>query len=154
MFDLSVPEWTEQRINLLKSMHRMHRNMDHMMRVLGVSKNAITGKLSRLGLTRRMKDEPAPLPKRFIARPKDPPNVHLSQLPDLKCKNIALTDLTLQHCRWPLDLYVSDVEVICPPFQHSCGTAHDIPVFCGLTRIGGSVYCPAHDRIAHPRTIR
>jgi hypothetical protein len=113
-----------------------------------ISRNAVIGKISRMGLdfSKRRTGEfkpKEPKPRIRIRKPQTAPersqhwwkatepkvDVPLPDIPEvvLEPRNIALADLEPHHCRYPVET---------DPF-----------LFCGHQRDGDEPYCPAHCRL-------
>ena len=72
----NAPTWTEERIELLKSHFAAGLTCREIAAEIGVSRNAVIGKLSRLNLTRDGSDEPRRAARKDVAkgpRPKTAP---------------------------------------------------------------------------------
>lgn len=111
--------WSEERIRLLKKLWLQGKSTVEIGRALGISKNAVVGKVHRLELNAR----PSPI------RPdikEEQPIVRKGN------KKIRLMDLKMNSCRWPL----GD-----PKEEDFC--------FCGKTCTTGKPYCPEHCKIAY-----
>lgn len=142
------PTWTEERLELLKSRFAEGLTCREIADDIGVSRNAVIGKLSRLNLTRERGGE-APRPAR-----KDAPKgrrrgsvprlqyrilqaVYAEPLPadDEPIANghcCSLLELSEERCRWPIST---------PGAEDFC--------FCGNTPVEGLPYCPGHSRLAY-----
>lgn len=122
------PSWTPERVEQLKALRRDNFSASEIAaRLGGVSRNAVLGKLSRLGLTQQ-------LPSRVGTQRGGRPRIKAAKLPLVtECFNdlvlarrpIALMDLERHHCRWPV------------------GTGS-----CGANKIDGKSYCGHHLRKA------
>lgn len=112
--------WTEERIKLLKKLWMQGRSTVEIGRALGISKNAVVGKVHRLELTAR------PSPIRTDAKNAPKTTVHREK------KQISLMDLKLSSCRWPMG------DPKDPGFH-----------FCGAQSIPGKPYCAEHTKIAY-----
>jgi GcrA cell cycle regulator len=143
------PTWTEERLELLKSRFAAGLTCREIADDIGVSRNAVIGKLSRLNLTRERGGE-APRPAR-----KDAPKgrrrgsvprlqyrilqaVYAEPWPAADDEPIAnghccsLLELSEERCRWPIST---------PGADDFC--------FCGNTPVEGLPYCPGHSRLAY-----
>lgn len=110
--------WTDERIKLLKKLWQNGTSTVEIGRALGISKNAVVGKVHRLELPPR----PSPLKsegKKPLKRP-------------VKVGHVALMDLKLTSCRWP----IGDPKD--PDFH-----------FCGEQSVTGKPYCQEHCKIAY-----
>jgi GcrA cell cycle regulator len=133
------PTWTAERIELLKSRFAAGLSCREIAADIGVSRNAVIGKLSRLHLTRETTGEarrPArkPVPKQqqqmlqqLYAAP--PPMAGEAPIDD--GRRCSLFELSEARCRWPI----------------SSPGAADFG-FCGNPPVAGLPYCPGHTRLA------
>ncbi|HEY1637158.1 MAG TPA: GcrA family cell cycle regulator [Rhizomicrobium sp.] len=138
--------WTDERVDQLKSLWTEGLSASQIARALGgVTRNAVIGKVHRLGLAGRA------TPNR-IDRPRLPsaPRLHLRsrepELPVVEEEPIKLEDgsfvgvmaINDRMCRWPIG-------------DPSAEEFH----FCGRNPKTGSPYCEAHARKAYqPQQIR
>jgi GcrA cell cycle regulator len=138
--------WTDERVDQLKSLWTEGLSASQIARALGgVTRNAVIGKVHRLGLAGRA------APTR-IDRPRLPsaPRLHLRsrepELPVVEEEPIKLEDgsfvgvmaINDRMCRWPIG-------------DPSAEEFH----FCGRNPKSGSPYCDAHARKAYqPQQIR
>ena len=142
------PTWTAERIELLKSRFEAGLSCRQIAADIGVSRNAVIGKLSRLNLSRedgvgerlprRTSDPQAPRPRRAsqrqllrALRPVLPPEPELCG--EHRC---SLLELSEENCRWPISDLGPDVW------------------FCGNPRAKGFAYCAGHARIAYQTSSR
>jgi GcrA cell cycle regulator len=131
--------WTPERIELLKSGFEAGLSCRQIADDIGVSRNAVIGKLSRLHLTRQKTGE-APRPARKPApklqqqmldlRYAAPPAA--DDAPIQSGHGCSLFELSEQKCRWPIST---------PGAEDFC--------FCGNTPVEGLPYCPGHTRLAY-----
>jgi GcrA cell cycle regulator len=139
--------WTDERIELLKSHFAAGLSCRDIAGEIGVSRNAVIGKLSRLNLTRESSGD-APRPARKDAakqrRAKTVPRLQYQLLqalygepapddepiPNGRC--CSLLELSEQRCRWPIST---------PGAADFC--------FCGNTPVEGLPYCAGHTRLAY-----
>lgn len=130
--------WTDDRLALLKEGFDAGLSCRDIAATLGLSRNAVIGKLSRLALTRDRppgapRDQDAPKPRR--ARVFGPPRLvrALRAAPPADALDDAcgcsFMDLAPDQCRWPL----ATTELR----------------FCGGLRSEGLSYCPGHARLAY-----
>ena len=138
--------WTDERIEQLKSLWTEGLSASHIAKVMGggISRNAVIGKVHRLGLAGRVT---APRSER-IRLPSAPRHVrhHIPEPPVIEEDPIVLEDgsfatvLTINDrmCRWPIgDPAESEFH------------------FCGRKPKMGSPYCEAHARKAYqPQQLR
>ncbi len=142
------PTWTAERIELLKSRFEAGLSCREIADGIGVSRNAVIGKLSRLNLTRQ-KTGDAPRPARKDAakreRLKTVPRRQYRMLlrlygeepaagdePIHNGRCCSLLELSEQHCRWPIST---------PGAADFC--------FCGNMPLDGLPYCAGHTRLAY-----
>jgi GcrA cell cycle regulator len=142
------PTWTDERVELLKSCFAAGLSCRNIAYEIGVSRNAVIGKLSRLNLTRE-NGRDAPRPARRNAakgqRPKAVPRLQYRMLKALygdpqpaadepihngHC--CSLLELSEERCRWPIST---------PGAADFC--------FCGNTPLEGLPYCAGHHRLAY-----
>jgi GcrA cell cycle regulator len=139
--------WTDERIELLKSHFAAGLSCREIAGEIGVSRNAVIGKLSRLNLTREDSGD-ARRPARKVAakerRAKTVPGLQYQMLltvygepapddapiPNGRC--CSLLELSEQRCRWPIST---------PGAADFC--------FCGNTPVEGLPYCAGHTRLAY-----
>jgi GcrA cell cycle regulator len=143
------PTWTTERLELLKIRFEAGLSCREIAADIGVSRNAVIGKLSRLNLARE-KNSDGPRPSRKKAekagRLPTPPRVQYEMLmafysgqplvtydepiPDeYRC---SLLELSEQRCRWPISN---------PGAADFC--------FCGNLPVEGLPYCTGHTRLAY-----
>jgi GcrA cell cycle regulator len=144
------PTWTTERIELLKSHFAAGLSCREIACEIGVSRNAVIGKLSRLNLTREKK----PGPRREDAkrgRPKSVPRLQYRMLKKLFAEaqpaeagmpihseqRCSLLELSEKKCRWPINS---------PGEKDFC--------FCGNQPLEGLPYCAGHTRLAYQPTSR
>jgi GcrA cell cycle regulator len=148
----NAPTWTEERLELLKSHFAAGLSCRDIAGKIGVSRNAVIGKLSRLNLTRDGSGD-ARRPARKEAtrgpRPKTVPRLQYRMLlavygetvsgetaaddepiPNGHC--CSLLELSEERCRWPIST---------PGAADFC--------FCGNTPVEGLPYCAGHSRLAY-----
>lgn len=144
------PTWTDERIAALREAFAAGMSCGQIAASIGVSRNAVIGKLSRLELNRgrrvaRRNDDPAKRAKPAKgAAPKLAGQVR--QLRALRAEAdkyddepgaidpsacCSLLELTASHCRWPVASAGSDLR------------------YCGHTAVSGLPYCAGHARIAY-----
>ncbi|HXX07527.1 MAG TPA: GcrA family cell cycle regulator [Pseudolabrys sp.] len=143
--------WTTLRIEQLKSGVIAGLSCAQIANEIGVSRNAVIGKVNRLGLSRG-RNPAAPRPRRERSIPRV-----LTQRLALRAlftsepiaadvvsaEPCSLLNLAPHKCRWPIN-GVDTVDFI----------------FCGNTTVDGMSYCAGHARIAYrvssnrPQAIR
>lgn len=142
----TIPTWTTDRVELLKSHFEAGLSCREIAAHIGVSRNAVIGKLSRLQLTR----SPAvaePRARRAAKErgTKSVPRLQLQMLrtvyedaqPILETPiesehRCSLLELGNAQCRWPIST---------PGAADFC--------FCGNTAAEGMPYCSGHTRLAY-----
>jgi GcrA cell cycle regulator len=149
------PTWTDERLELLKSSFAAGLSCREIANDIGVSRNAVIGKLSRLNLTREKSGETRPAPRNHGAkekRPRSVPRLQYQLLRKLYAEvaeetihsehRCSLLELSAEKCRWPINT---------PGTEDFC--------FCGNSPLKGLPYCPGHTRLAYrpgsrPRVAR
>jgi GcrA cell cycle regulator len=142
------PTWTAERIELLKSCFAAGLSCREIAADIGVSRNAVIGKLSRLDLTREESGGRRRARKGAATgdRPRAAARLRHQMLPTLHAELQPLADeepihnehccslfeLSEQRCRWPIGT---------PRAEDFC--------FCGNTPVEGLPYCPGHTRLAY-----
>ena len=130
--------WTEERVELLKKLWAEGLSASQIARTLGdVTRNAVIGKVHRLGLSGRATPTRSDRP-RITARRKPVPKPIIIE-PEPIAEEILddgewATVLTLNErmCKWPIGHPGTD------KFH-----------FCGRKAEGGTPYCEAHSRVAY-----
>lgn len=144
------PTWTAERIELLKSRFEAGLSCREIADDIGVSRNAVIGKLSRLNLTRGT-GRAARSPERGQAakghRPGTGPrpayrilralNADADDEPIQTGHYCSLLELSEVKCRWPIST---------PGADDFC--------FCGNTPVEGLPYCAGHTRLAYRPAYR
>jgi GcrA cell cycle regulator len=146
----TAPTWTDERVEILKSHFEAGLSCREIAADIGVSRNAVIGKLTRLNLTRRNSDEPRrprkkratsalglkPTPREqyvlleaIYARPQQPA---IPDEPIDEAQRCSLLELGDKRCRWPIG--TPGVDGFC---------------FCGNAPFEGLPYCPGHSRLAY-----
>ena len=142
------PTWTDERVELLKSRFAAGLSCRDIANDIGVSRNAVIGKLSRLNLTREKSGEARPRAQKHDARQnrsKSMPRLQYQMLRKLYAEvqpaadalvrsehRCSLLELSAEKCRWPID---------------TPGTADFC--FCGNSPLKGLPYCAGHTRLAY-----
>jgi GcrA cell cycle regulator len=144
--------WTSDRVELLKMRFDAGLSCGQIAREIGVSRNAVIGKINRLGLA-RLKNVVARQPERRTAASVRPPRI-ITQHQILKVvraepqarveetliesgQRCSLFELNEAKCRWP----ISD------PGTATFG-------FCGNEPVKGLPYCAGHARMAYQPAAR
>jgi GcrA cell cycle regulator len=143
------PTWTTERVELLKSRFEAGLSCREIADDIGVSRNAVIGKLSRLHLTRKASgDARRPARKDAAKGPRErtPPRLQYRMLQEVYAEPqpaaddepihnehcCSLFELTAARCRWPIST---------PGAEDFC--------FCGNTPVEGLPYCAGHTRLAY-----
>jgi GcrA cell cycle regulator len=146
---VNPPTWTPERLELLKSRFEAGLTCRQIAADVGVSRNAVIGKLSRLNLTRENSgDARRPARKRAAkgTRPKSLPRLQYQMLRALYAEpqpaideepihdahRCSLLELSKERCRWPIST---------PGAVDFC--------FCGKLPLEGLPYCAGHTRLAY-----
>jgi GcrA cell cycle regulator len=143
------PTWTDERLELLTRGFAAGLTCRQIADDVGVSRNAVIGKLNRLNLTRE-KSGDAPQESRKEAargrRAKSVPRLQYQLLQKLYAEpqpsagdepihdehRCSLLELSEQSCRWPIST---------PGADDFC--------FCGNPPLKGLPYCTGHTRLAY-----
>lgn len=142
------PTWTTERVELLKTDFEAGLTCREIADHIGVSRNAVIGKLSRLNLNR---EKAARVPKSAATEPRRRTGTRLRRQ-FLKAVTIGQTaieapihnghccslfELSERTCRWPIST---------PGAPDFC--------FCGNPPIEGLPYCAGHSRLAYRLNAR
>jgi GcrA cell cycle regulator len=143
------PTWTTERIELLKSRFEAGLSCRQIADDIGVSRNAVIGKLSRLNLTREERGDARRRTRKGAAkgdRPRTAARRRYQMLGTLSAEPhpaaddepiynghcCSLLELNEERCRWPI------------------GTPGALDFrFCGNAPIEGLPYCAGHTRLAY-----
>jgi GcrA cell cycle regulator len=141
----NIPTWTTERVELLKQHFEAGLTCREIAAQIGVSRNAVIGKLTRLGLTRGPISAEQHLHATTKERAKSVPRAQYRMLqvvyengepaadgPIASERPCSLLELSKERCRWPISTPGDDG--IC---------------FCGNTPLKGLPYCPGHTRLAY-----
>ena len=149
--------WNAERVDALKRCFAAGLSCGQIAREIGVTRNAVIGKMNRLGLTRpkdvlvrRLSRERLPRPPRpmrtiwsrerrasvaaqqqMLLAAFDEPSP-CAEVPILNGRGCTLLELGRQECRWPI----------------SAPGADDFS-FCGNAPVKGLPYCVGHARMAY-----
>ena len=142
------PTWTEERVELLKSRFAAGLSCREIAADIGVSRNAVIGKLNRLSLTREMSGDAQRTERKEAAKGRRRGSVPRLQYQMLQALYrepqpaadepihnehcCSLLELSEARCRWPISS---------PGEKDFC--------FCGNTPVEGLPYCPGHTRLAY-----
>ena len=141
----NIPTWTTERVELLKSHFEAGLSCREIAGAIGVSRNAVIGKLTRLGLTRgpgsnELRTTPAK-PRAAKSGPRQQYQMlqvvyengqPVSDGPVESRRPCSLLELSEERCRWPIST---------PGAEDFC--------FCGNTPLEGMPYCSGHTRLAY-----
>jgi GcrA cell cycle regulator len=120
--------WTVERTEQLKALNAEGLSASQIAAQLGVTRNAVMGKLGRLGVAKTM-GRPGLKRERVHFRPyvtiPTAVTVALAELPRVYGA-VTLAELNNKNCHWPLE-----------------------PGFCGAEAIDGKPYCGHHSRVAY-----
>jgi GcrA cell cycle regulator len=142
----NLPTWTTDRVELLKSHFEAGLTCREIAASIGVSRNAVIGKLARLQLTRGpARAEPRPTKVARERSRKSIPRLQyqilqavyenpppLQEEPIVSERRCSLLELSNERCRWPIST---------PGAEDFC--------FCGNTPVRGMPYCSGHTRLAY-----
>jgi len=147
------PTWTVERLELLNIHFDAGLSCREIAAEIGVSRNAVIGKLSRLNLTRDKAGNEPLVSKNKPKRPRREPAPKLRYqlqkalravpLPAAKDEPIhnghccSLFELSKERCRWPIST---------PGAADFC--------FCGNPPVDGMPYCAGHSRLAYRVSAR
>lgn len=136
--------WTTERVDLLRRHFEAGLTCRQIANAIGVTRNAVIGKIHRLGLSRprsarapaertgpRMR-RPGILTQRWILRAVFAEAPSLAEAPVESLERCSLIELGQGRCRWPID------EPGAASFS-----------FCGNRSVSGLSYCAGHARIAY-----
>jgi GcrA cell cycle regulator len=148
--------WTAERIALLKSHFEAGLSCREIAAAIGVSRNAVIGKLTRLNLTRdkKVKAPPRKAAAATAARGRGGNGVSRLRAQLIKVLTLehepsasgapihnghtcSLYELSKERCRWPIST---------PGAEDFC--------FCGNPPVEGLPYCAGHTRLAYRVTAR
>jgi GcrA cell cycle regulator len=140
--------WTTERVALLKERISAGFTCGQIAREMGLSRNAVIGKATRLGLLGQRASARSTAPSKMNRarehRPKQAtpqrtlralwaqPQLSCAEAPENSANRCSLLELREWHCRWPMG----------DPTARSFG-------FCGNKPLHGLPYCAAHARIGY-----
>ena len=144
-------EWTEERVETLKTMWAAGRAMADIMRALGLdSRGAVSGKIARLGLALREPPQP-PKPQQTRAQRRRAASYHFKRAgEELACEPIPPMDDV------PPERRVKLVDLLFGTCRFFCGeTSAPDGGFCPEKAVDGISWCAAHARIVFqpPRSV-
>jgi GcrA cell cycle regulator len=143
------PTWTAERIALLKSRFEAGLSCREIAADIGVTRNAVIGKLARLNLTRENSGGERRPPRKKAAKGqglRTTPRHQYEMLQALYAEpqpvaddeptqsehRCSLLELSEERCRWPISS---------PGAEDFC--------FCGTMPLEGLPYCARHTRLAY-----
>jgi GcrA cell cycle regulator len=142
------PTWTDERVELLRSRFAAGLSCREIACDIGVSRNAVIGKLARLNLTRGKRSKLRRGERKDDGkgkRPRSVPRVQYQMLRTLYAEaepaaaeiiqsehRCSLLELSETRCRWPIST---------PGAEDFC--------FCGNTPVDALPYCAGHTRLAY-----
>jgi len=138
---MTQANWTDERVDQLKNLWTEGLSASQIARALGgITRNAVIGKVHRLGLAGRASPARADRPH-LSAGPRVNTHPHIPAPPPVAEEPIQLEDgkyatvltITEHMCRWPIG------DPSDPDGFH----------FCGRKTKPGSPYCEAHARMAY-----
>lgn len=143
------PTWTTERTALLRNLMNAGFSCGQIAREIGVSRNAVIGKVNRLGLSRSKRAADRPRGQRGTRKNRNVvtrypmlqalwtnPQLAPEEAPDDSISRCSLLELQEWHCRWP------------------CGDPSSADFgFCGNRPVDGLPYCSAHARMAYRRRL-
>jgi GcrA cell cycle regulator len=145
----TLPTWTDERLELLKGHFAAGLTCRQIAAEIGVSRNAVIGKLSRLGLTRDKPPGGEPRAKRpRERRGRSVPRLQYEMLREVydeaaftetpveSAHRCSLFELSKERCRWPVNSEAEEFS------------------FCGNTPLAGLPYCQGHTRLAYRSLAR
>jgi GcrA cell cycle regulator len=141
--------WTAERLELLKNRFEAGLSCREIADDIGVSRNAVIGKLSRLNLTREKNNDARRPGRKDAAKGRSPktgprfqylmlqalygePQPAADDAPIHNGHCCSLLELSEERCRWPIST---------PGAADFC--------FCGNTPVEGLPYCAGHTRLAY-----
>jgi GcrA cell cycle regulator len=143
-----LPTWTTERVEILKKGFEAGLSCREIAAQIGVSRNAVIGKISRLKLARekggiiraakkdatdgRRPRATVRLRQIILKTPSAEPEVADSAEPIHNGHTCSLFELSKETCRWPIST---------PGEADFC--------FCGNPPIDGLPYCAGHSRLAY-----
>jgi len=138
----AAPAWTDDRVHTLTRLWRGGLSASQIARVLagGVTRNAVIGKVHRLGLSGRAKPSaptlrprrearPRPVIRRAPPVPRPPPSPPVAPPPEVGAASIL--SVRRGQCRWPIGDPLADGFCL-----------------CGAPAVRGA-YCAGHAEIAY-----
>jgi GcrA cell cycle regulator len=151
----NIPTWTTERVELLKRHFEEGLSCREIAASIGVSRNAVIGKLTRLGLTRGTTNTElraaTAKPRAAKSSPRQQYQIlqavyangqPVCDVPVASESPCSLYELSEERCRWPIST---------PGAEDFC--------FCGNMPLNGLPYCSGHTRLAYrsgarPRVAR
>jgi GcrA cell cycle regulator len=137
-------KWSDDQFQTLKGLVDQGLTARQIGNELGVTRNAIIGKVHRGGLafsrsqdveqkTPRKRRRWRPPAAKIVTDKKAPPRAtERLKEPESTAKAVTLYELTAQHCRWPVG-------------------SVDRMLYCGADQVAGRPYCARHCALAYQR---
>jgi GcrA cell cycle regulator len=158
---MTLATWTPERIEQLRTFVVTGLTCSQIAAEIGVSRNAVIGKIHRLGLSQgRPAGEPARSCPPRVRRPRVSPQRAFLRLVGVETRSddgtafdcmpvestqrCSLLDLAQGKCRWP----VTDAS------GEANGALHAADLFCGNEAAAGFSYCTGHARMAYRVPVR
>lgn len=146
-------EWSEERVEKLRGLHAAGLSCSRMAAEIGgVSRNAVIGKLHRLGLSNygsRIHKERAARPR--VVRPKVEKTVRIVRANGnsnrMRLMESARIEAQEMRCADVVSLGVGLLEL--EPHQCRYPTSDAPFLFCGHRKMEGSSYCAPHFMLTH-----
>jgi GcrA cell cycle regulator len=166
--ELQVMSWTDERIELLKKLWADGLSASQIAAELGgVTRNAVIGKVHRLGLSGRAKSTGSapPRPRKQASRPapvRAPQgggsysvrgNVALKPIMHAESAIMAVAEQQAEDVVVPMSRRVSIMELREGVCKWPMGDPMAVDfVYCGADAPSGDVYCSCHARVAYQPT--
>ena len=158
---MTLATWTPERITQLRNCVVTGLTCSQIAAEIGVSRNAVIGKIHRLGLSQgRPAGEPARSCPPRVRRPRVSPRRAFLKLvgtdareddgtaigcaPVESTQRCSLLDLAQDKCRWPVADSAGEAN----------GASHAADLFCGNEAVKGFSYCAGHARMAYRVPVR
>jgi GcrA cell cycle regulator len=128
--------WTDEKVERLSQLWKEGFSAAHIARDMGdVTRNAVIGKLDRMGLTASSGGRVARVVPRTPRARRKPvvPRVALEDIKPLAADDLSVMTVKSHHCRWPVDRPGTEGTQF-------CGQPKDGPNKDGVS----SAYCAAH----------
>ncbi len=130
-------DWTPDRVKTLMALWAEGISTLEIGRRLGVTKNAVVGKVHRLGLPKRQSPINSTPRAPRVAKPAEPVRMKVQAPPPSVENMVKMEELTSGMCNWP------EGEPGTEDFR-----------FCGQNSLEGKPYCAAHCARAYVKSTR